>query len=117
MLRVAFEPERLTGPLAAFCEAGEFAAAHLRHGTVAWPCGAAIDNEVASIRADEVDVWRPSQSLPTSHTALGRSGGGGLLCSACSRSPPAVEATVLDSLRSLGLVPAGATTGLLLGCC
>lgn len=59
-LRVEFDPDRLTGPLAAFCEAGEFAAAHLRHGTVAWPCGAAIDNEVASIRADEVDVWRPS---------------------------------------------------------
>jgi len=59
-LRVEFDPDRLTGPMAAFCEAGEFAAAHLRHGTVAWPCGAAIDNEVASIRADEVDVWRPS---------------------------------------------------------
>ncbi len=58
-LRVEFDPDRLTGPLAAFCEEGEFAAAQLRHGTVAWPCGAAIDNEVASIRADEVDVWRP----------------------------------------------------------
>ena len=59
-LLVEFDPERLTGPLASFTEAGEFAAAYLRHGTVAWPCGAAIDNEVASIRADEVEVWRPT---------------------------------------------------------
>lgn len=59
-LRVEFDSERLTGPLASFCEAGQFAAAYLRHGTVAWPCGAAIDSEVASIRADEVEVWRPT---------------------------------------------------------
>lgn len=59
-LRVEFDPERLTGPLASFRNAGEFAAAYLRHGTVAWPCGASIDNEVASIRADEVEVWCPS---------------------------------------------------------
>ncbi len=59
-LRVEFDSERLTGPLASSCVAGQFAAAYLRHGTVAWPCGAAIDNEVASIRADEVEVWRPT---------------------------------------------------------
>jgi hypothetical protein len=58
--RAEFDPDRLTGPLAAFCEAGEFAAAHLRRGTMAWLCGAVIDNEVASIRADEVEVWRPN---------------------------------------------------------
>jgi hypothetical protein len=59
-LLVEFDPERLTGPLAFCCEVDEFAAAYLRHGTVAWPCGATIDNEVASIRADEVEVWRPT---------------------------------------------------------
>lgn len=59
-LHVAFDPARLTGPLAPLSTASQFSAAYLRDGTVAWPCGASLDNEVARIRADEVEVWRPA---------------------------------------------------------
>jgi len=59
-LRVEFNPARQTEPLASFCDSSEFSAAYLRHGPVAWPSGAAMDNEVASIRADEVEAWRPT---------------------------------------------------------
>ena len=58
-LHVVFDGGRLAGSFAPLSSEIEFYAAYLSHGTVAWPCGASLDNEVARIRADEVEVWRP----------------------------------------------------------
>lgn len=58
-LDVEFDPERLQGLSEPLRSPSEFAAAFLRDGTVAWPCGAQLDAQVARVKADEVTVWRP----------------------------------------------------------
>ncbi len=58
-LDVEFDPDRLHGLCEPLRAPSEFAAAFLRDGTVAWPCGAQLDSQVARVKADEVSVWRP----------------------------------------------------------
>ncbi len=58
-LAVEFDPDRLHGLSGPLRAPSEFAAAFLRDGTVAWPCGAQLDAQVARVKADEVAVWRP----------------------------------------------------------
>jgi hypothetical protein len=59
MLRVEFDPQRMRGLGRVLLEEAEFMAARLVDGTVCWPCGYRLDVQLARVRADEGQVWRP----------------------------------------------------------
>ncbi len=58
-LRVEFDPHRMRGLGGVLLVQAEFLAARLVDGTVCWPCGYRLDAQLARIRADEGQVWRP----------------------------------------------------------
>lgn len=58
-LRIRFDPQRLRGDRSRLLDVSEFCRAALAGGTVVWPCGYALDAEVARIKADEGSEWVP----------------------------------------------------------
>lgn len=58
-LRIRFDPQRLRGDQSRLLDVSEFFRAALAGGTVVWPCGYAVDADVARIKADEGPEWVP----------------------------------------------------------
>jgi hypothetical protein len=56
-LKIRFVADRLRGAAARLDDPEEFCRANLSRGTVVWPCGVAVDSQVARIKADEAPVW------------------------------------------------------------